>query len=613
MQLAKILASSDFVNAERLSRFLGFVVEQSQSDKRDQLKEYVIGVEVYGRSESYDPRVDSIVRVEAGRLRTKLERYYDREGRQDPIVISLPKGGYVPTIVERELVGTEETRAASGGWSAVRLLKRRIGLALLSVVVIGGSAISWIWFQHAGPTRSQSIVVPPLENLSADAEQEYFSDGMTDLLITDLARIRGLRVLSRTSALSYKKARKPLRQIGQELGVDYVVEGTVQRAGQRVRITAQLIALSGERHVWAESYERDFGDILALQQEVASVIARQISVRLSPEDHARPASARRVNHEGYEAYLKGRYYQEKRTAVALKKAIEYFHEAIAKDRGNGLAYSGLADSYTYLVNHGYLRPREGGPQAKAMAMRALEIDTTLAEAHTSLAYILMVYDWDWTGAESEFRRSIDLDPGYAKAHSLYACYFSLQGRSDEAVGEMRRALQVDPLSIYDNSNLGRHLYNARRYGDAIDQFRKTLDMDPGSPYAHWGLAEALSQKGLYGEAIAEFQKAIGLAGPTPDFLTGLAFAYAQSGKMREAHSILDQLLALAHREYVSSSDMAIVYAALGDRTQAFASLDKAIEDRDGYLWIWLRADPRLNSLRPDPRFRAMLDTLHLPR
>ncbi|HTP33376.1 MAG TPA: tetratricopeptide repeat protein [Candidatus Acidoferrales bacterium] len=611
-QLARILASPRFVKAERLSRFLSFVVEQSQSGRGDQLKEYVIGVEVYGRSESYDPRVDAIVRVEAGRLRTKLEQYYDREGRRDSIVISLPKGSYAPTIIGRELVGTRETPAGSGGWGAVALLKRRIGLALLSVLVIGASTIYWSRRERAGTVRSVSIVVLPLENLSSDPEQEYFSEGMSDLLTTDLAKIRALRVISRTSAQAYRRAKTPLREIARELGVDYVVEGTVQRAGQRVRITAQLIALPAERHVWAESYERDLRDILALQQEVASVIARQVRVRLTPEDHARLASARRVNHEAYQAYLKGRYYQEKRTADGLKKAIGYFREAIAKDPGNGLAYSGLADSHTYLVNHGYLRPHEGGPQAKAMAMRALEIDGTLAEAHTSLAYILMVYDWDWTGAESEFRRSIDLDPGYAKTHSLYACYFTLQGQFDQAVGEMRRALEVDPLSIYDNTNLGRHLYLARRYSDAVDQFRKTLDMDSGSPHARWGLGEALSQQGLYAEAIAEFQKAISLAGPTPDILTGLALAYARSGKIRETYSILDQLLTLAHREYVSSYDIAIVYAALGNRTQALASLDKAYQDRDGYLWIWLTVDPRLDSLRPDPRFRAMLDTLRLP-
>src|SRR5262249_19291874 len=282
LQLAKILASPEFVKADRLSRFLSFVVDQAQSGGGGQLKEYVIGVEVYGRSESYDPRVDAIVRVEAGRLRAKLERYYDHDGQQDPILISMPKGSHTPTIVERELVGVPEPPASgriresaltgSPSWNSVRLLKGRRGLVLLVILLIGGTAVYWSRRERSGPTRRPSIVVLPLESLSADPEQEYFSDGMSDAMITDLAKIRGLRVLSRTSALSYRRAKKPLRQIGQELGVDYVVEGTVQRAGQRVRITAQLIGLQAERHVSAESYERDLRNILSLQQELASVI-----------------------------------------------------------------------------------------------------------------------------------------------------------------------------------------------------------------------------------------------------------------------------------------------------------------------------------------------------
>jgi len=613
LQLTKILASPRFVNAERLRRFLGFVVEESQSGRGDQLKEYVIGVEVYGRGESYDPRVDAIVRVEAGRLRTRLEQYYDREGRNDPVLISLPKGCYAPTIVERGPVGTPEEPAGLGAGSTVKHWNSRLILALLGVLMLCGAAIFWSRSNWAGPAKNLSIVVLPLENLSADSEQEYFSDGMTDLLITDLAKIRALRVISRTSAQAYKRAKKPLREIGQELGADYVVEGTVQRAGQRVRITAQLIALPRERHVWAESYERDLRDILALQREVASVIARQVRVQLTPQDSARLADVRPVNNKAYEDYLKGRYYQEKRTEEGLNKAVAYFTESIAKDPHNGFAYSGLADSYTYLVNHGYLRPRDGGPQAKTMAMKALEIDSTLAEAHTSLAYIRMVYDWDWSGAESEFRRSIDLDPAYAKAHSLFACYFSTQGRGDAAVGEMRRALEVDPVSIYDNANLGRHLHLARRFNEAIDQFRKTLDMDSGSAFAHWGLGDALDEVGLYSEAIGEYQKALGLAGNSTDILTGLAIAYARSGKMQEAYSALDQLLALSRQRYVSNYDLALIQAALGRQAEALALLDKAYQERDGYLWVFGSVDPRLNSLRTDPRFGVMLDRLHLPR
>ena len=402
LQIERILASPEFVNAERLSRFLRFTVEKAAAGQGDQLKEYVIGVEVYDRGNSYDPRIDAIVRVEAGRLRAKLQRYYDHDGRQDPIIISLPKGGYAPTITKRLPVSVEESPAA----------RRFRGLSALIFIVVLAVAGFAVYLSRRAPdelNRNPSIVVLPLENLSADPEQEYFSDGMTDALITDLARIRALRVISRTSALSYKRAKKPLPQIARELGVDYVVEGTV-RAGARVRITAQLIAARAERHVWAESYERDLRDILALQREVASAIAREVRVQLTPLEHLHLASARQVNRAAYEAYLKGRYYQEKRTEEGLKKSLEYFQESVTKDPGYGHAYSGLADSYTYLINHGYVSPREVGPQAKVMAMKAIEIDGTLAETHTSLAYIRMVYEWDTTGANVEFRRSSNSIP-----------------------------------------------------------------------------------------------------------------------------------------------------------------------------------------------------------
>jgi len=608
-QLERILASPDFVNAGRLSRFLRFAVEETAAGRSEHLKEYVIGVEVYQRDTSFDPRLDAIVRVEAGRLRAKLQRYYATEGANDPIVISIPKGSYVPAVVDRTPV------AAAGSAARLRPLMNAKGHILLATLLIMAGILYWMENRRrresAAVVAHSSIAVLPLENLSADPEQEYFSDGMTDALITDLAKVRALRVISRTSALSYKRAQKPLPQIARELGVDYVVEGTVQRAGQRVRITAKLISLPAERHVWAESYERDVQDILTLQREMANVIARQVRVQLTPQDQARLASARPVKQEAYEAYLKGRYYQEQRTEEGLKKGLDYFRQAIAKDPANGLAYSGLADSHTYLVNHGYLPPREAGPQAKAMAEKALEVDSTLAEAHTSLAYIRMVYEWDFPGADVEFRRSIDLNPGYAKAHSLYACYFTAQRRFDEALAEIRRAVELDPLSTYDNANLGWHLLMARRYDEALDQFRKTVHMNPGSWESHHWLSLTLEQKQRLSEAIAESKQAMALLPDNTTTMAGLAHVYAKAGERSRAVQLFERMHVLASRKYAPPYDMAVVSLALGDKHEALAWLEKAYQERDGGLWLRPNVDPRLDSLRQEPQFHTIVENLHL--
>ena len=462
-------------------------------------------------------------------------------------------------------------------------------------------------------TMGRSIAVLPVENLSGDPEQEYFSSGITASLVLNLAKIRALRVVSAYSVLPYNKARKTAAEIGRELGVDYVLSGTVERHGDHVRLTAELIAAAAGRQVWAESYERELQAIAALHAEMSQVIAREVRVQVTSNDQVRLSRVRPFNRGAYEAYLKGRYFQAKRTDEGLKRSIAYFQEAVSRDPAYGHAYSGLADTYTYMANHGFLPPRDAAPHARAMAAKALEIDDTLPEGHTSLAYIRMVYDWDWPGAEREFRRSIELDPSYAKAHSLFACYFALLRRFDEAIGEVRRALELEPLSIYDNTNLGWHLHAARRYTAAIDQFRKTLDMDPGSAQAHSYLAQTLEQEESYKEAIAEFQEAISLTGGTPATLAGLAHAYARSGNASDARRLLELLQVLSHRSYVPSYEMAIVYTALGNRTEAFACLEKAYSERDGYLWVRLNLDPRLDALRSHPRFIALLDKMRLPR
>jgi serine/threonine-protein kinase len=459
--------------------------------------------------------------------------------------------------------------------------------------------------------RIESIAVLPLANLSGDPEQEYFADGMTEELITNLGKISALRVISRTSVMRYKKTEKPLPQIARELGVDGIVEGSVLRVGDRVRITAQLIQAEQERHLWAESYERDLRDILALQSEVARAIASEVKAALTPQEQTRLASTRPVNPDAHEAYLKGRYYWNLRTEEGLKKSIEYFQQAIEKDPGCALAYAGLADSYVVVSTWNVMAPKEAYPRAKAAAFKALEMDETLAEAHASLGAAREEYDWDWVGAEKEFRRAIELNPGYATAHQWYAEYLSHMGRNNEAIAEAKRAQELDPLSLIINAIRGRVCFYARRYDEAIAQCRRTLELNPGFYPAHLYLGWAYEQEKLYAEAISEYQKAIALEQGNPRLAADLARGYAAVGKRTEAVNIISHLEELSKRRYVPSYAMALTHAALGDASRAFQWLDKAYQDRDSQL-VWLKAEPGFDSLRSDPRFQDLLRRMKFP-
>jgi TolB-like protein/Tfp pilus assembly protein PilF len=354
------------------------------------------------------------------------------------------------------------------------------------------------------------LAVLPLENLSVDPSQEYFSDGMTDELITELRRIGNLRVISRTSVMTYKGARRPLPQIARELNVDVVVEGTVLRSGNQVRITAQLISAADDKHLWAKSYEVDLGDTLALQEQVARSIASEIRIELTPHEQAMFESVKRVNPEAYEAYLKGRYFWNKRTTESLRRAIDYFNQAIEKDPNYAPAYAGLADSYALAGDwqYGVLTPREAYPRAKAAATKAIALDSTLGEAHISLAWCLDGFDWDWEPAGGEFMRGIELSPSYATGHHWYGWHLAALGRHGEAIVELKRAESLDPLSLIIGADLAEELLIAHRYDEAIKQSRKTMNMDPFFALTHYVLGEVFVQKHMYNAAIAELQKAI---------------------------------------------------------------------------------------------------------
>ncbi|UCF79739.1 MAG: protein kinase [Candidatus Eiseniibacteriota bacterium] len=454
-----------------------------------------------------------------------------------------------------------------------------------------------------------SIAVLPLENLSGDPEQEYFADGMTDALIASLAKISSLKVISRTSVMRFKESDKSLPEIARALNVRAVVEGTVILTGDRVRVTAQLIRAPTDEHLWAESYDRDLGDILELQSELARAIAKEIHVRLSPQDHERFAAARQLDPEVYQLYLKGRYYWNKRTEEGFQRAIDYFEQAIEKDPAYAPAYSGLADTYALFSSWGMVSPDEVLPKAKAAALKAVELDSTLAEARVSLATVREI-EWDWEGAGREYRRAIELNPSYATAHHWYGLHLSELGSVDEALVAAKRARDLDPLSLIINASVAWHLITAGRHDEAIEELHKALDMDPDFEATHQLLGAAFAEKGLYERAIEELERAVTVGGPLSESAATLGYVYGVAGMDDKARNILKEFDDSSEEKYVAPYFYAVIYSGLGDEKLAFESLERAFRERDPWI-VQLKTDPRFRNLRDDPRFSALVRKIGL--
>jgi len=459
--------------------------------------------------------------------------------------------------------------------------------------------------------RIQSLVVLPLENLSNDPEQEYFADGMTDQLITNLAQISALKVISRTSAMRYKGTKKSLPEIARELHVDAVVEGAVMWVGGRVRISAQLIEAPTDYHLWAASYERDLRDVLSMQEEVTRAIASEIRVNLSAQEQARLASTRPIDPEAYRLYLKGRYYWNKRSLEGFQKAIEYFQQATAKDPAYALAYVGLADTYTYFSFFDVVPPREAMPKAKAAAARALEIDNRLGEAHVSLGYVSYMYDWDWPAAGKHFEQALTLNPAYSRAHTFYPFYLSSLGRSEEALAVAKRSLDLDPASPAVNHSLAVQFYFARQFDQAIEQAHKTLELDPNFAISYELLGEVYVSRGMYREGLSELEKYSALSRGRAMSLALLGYAHARLGERSQALRMLEQLEATSKERYTPAFSFAVVDAGLGEKDQAFAWLEKAYGERTSRLG-YLKVEPLWDPLRPDPRFADLVRRIGLP-
>jgi TolB-like protein/Tfp pilus assembly protein PilF len=502
------------------------------------------------------------------------------------------------------------------------LLRRRrpwlIAVIIIATITLIGSLVGMHWSRFReliarglSPFRIQSLAVLPFKNLSSDTEQEYFANGVTEQLITELARVSSVRVISGTSAMHYKNTTKSLREIARELNVDAVVEGAIMRSGAHVRIVVQLVSPSPERHLWAEAYEGDIRDMLGLQRDVVHDIGNRIQTKLTAGPPAGSGASKRLDPETYENYLRGRYFLARRNAEAISKALTYFQKAVQRDPHYAQAYAGLAVTYDVLAMYHLIPPDVSYARAKDFANKALAIDSTLSEAYTARALAASFWEFDWATADRAFQRAIELDPNSALAHHWFGEHFIALGKAERAVAELERARELDPLSIVINAALGRVYRDAHRYEQAVQQCRKALELDPNFSMGHWCLGQTFLGQRRYSAAIPELERANTL-GTTPLLICDLGFAYAAAGRNTEARAILKSLQQKAQISYIPPYLIAVIYAALGEKDAAFKWLDRAYNERDSQI-TYLTLDPEMDSLRSDPRFRTLIERLRLPK
>jgi len=531
------------------------------------------------------------------------------------VILGLPIALVLAWMFEITPQGIKRTETADAMPSATRRKKH----VWIYVVVIGAAISIGLFFlgrysagnKTASPAgiSNKSIAVLPFDNLSRDPDNAYFAEGVQDEILTRLAKVADLKVISRTSTQHFKSAPDNLPQIAKQLGVAHILEGSVQKASDQVRVNVQLINALTDAHLWGDTYDRKLTDIFAVETEIAKTIADTLQAKLSGSEKTAISKTSTKDPEAYELYLKGRFFWNKRTGADLQTAIQYFNQAITKDPGYALAYAGLADAYALLTAYGASSIADSFPQAKAAARKALELDGSLAEAHTSLGQVLLFYDLDFQAAANEFERAIALNPNYATAHHWYGNGpLTVVGDFNTAIAELKRAQQLDPLSLIINADLGVTFFLARRYDEAIAQLRKTIEMDPHFYYAHWNLGQALELKGQLREAVAEYKKAAEL-NDDPLVVALLARAYAKLGQRDEALKRLEELQQAATRRYVPNYAFALVYAALGDNAKAMDWLERAYRDRVGPEVVLIKVDPMLDSLRGDPRFEALVDKI----
>ena len=601
-QRDRILASKGFVRSGRQSAFLNYVVNTALEGRADRLKEFTIGLEVFEKEESFDPSVDSIVRVEASRLRSKLSEYYVGEGQADPVRIGIPKGHYVPEFLLAE--EPKEERSRRYGWQR--------WVALLVAALIIAFVFSAYWLSQRDldliasaprlPTSS-SIAVLPLRDWSPVPE-EHLSEAITDALISSLAKIQGLQVTSFTSVMRYSDTQAPMSEIARALGVSYIVEGSIFRDSEDVQVTAQLIDAGSDTHVWSNTFDRSTSDLMSVEREVAAAIAAQISDAILPASQSRPDG---LNPAAYEAYMKGRYFYNQFTADGYVRGMKFFQDAIDIEPEYAEAYAGLASCHCLLAGHGLelVSPVISIPQAHAHAMKALSLDKELAEPHAFLGIIDFKFGWNPEQAEAKLERAIELNPSLYQAYVWHSQILEAMGRHDEAVGRARHAKQLNPLSLAASLNLGWQMYQAGKYVEAAAEIDNLIDFNPQFWGGHWASGHIYNRHQMYEKAIDEFQMAVELEGGHSLPLSALGYTFAVAGRKDEARRIIAELDALAKDNYVSPFHVAIVYAGLNEPDLMFEWLERAYDVRARSL-AWLQVTVELKPFQDDSRFQDLL-------
>jgi TolB-like protein/Tfp pilus assembly protein PilF len=617
--LGRILASAGFANSPRMSRFLQFAVEETVAGRSGDLKEYVVGLRVFDKPESFNPTIDPTVRVEASKLRAKLARYYDSEGRHDPIVVEIPKGHYAARFSSRPRSDVSQGGAVEqAAVPSPTRIRRRVALALVLAALM--SAVGYIAHvlsvpRPVTPTNGRiMLAVLPFQNLTGDPEQEYLCDGLTEEMIAQVstANPAHLGIIARTSAMHYKSTTKRADEIGRELGVQYLLESSLRRIGTRLRITAQLVDARSQSHVWVEQYERPAEDLLAVQHEVAAAVTGRTlaALGMGREDPGSATKRQANNSLVYEHYLRGRYHWNKHSGEGLRKAQEHFQQAITLDPSYALAYSGLADTYALLGSYDIVPLAESHHLGRQAALKALELDDSLPEAHRALAAIISDHYWQWADADQHYRRAIELAPNDALNLRSYAFYLAYTGRPLEALPLAEQARRLDPVSPNARMILGTVLYLARRFDDAVHEFEETLDLDQDAALARALLGVTYISKGMPDRAVAEAQTA--RASTTrPDVVAFQGYILARAGRTREAQATIEDLHRLAMPRSPSPFLVALVYTGLEDNDRAFEWLTKAADAR-AWEMPALKASPIFDELRSDSRFQAVLNRVGLP-
>jgi TolB-like protein/DNA-binding winged helix-turn-helix (wHTH) protein/tetratricopeptide (TPR) repeat protein len=620
-ELMKHLWPESFVEEANLSHHV-FMVRKALNDHEDGVI-YIETVPKHGYR--FVVPVRQVREEEEAATIARRQSSSSGDGHADENLLQIPDR--LTSDSERKLgisskPASQETLANQESLARRRRLTGTVALSLLAVL-LAALAMTFIptqgrrWGSQKQRLTTlpaiQSLAVLPLANLTGDPEQEYFVDGMTEALISQLGKIGALRVISRTSAMHYKGSRKRLPEIAKELDIQAVLEGSVQRSGNQVRITVQLIEAMSDRHLWSDSYDGEMDKVLTLQSKVAADVAEEIKIAVTREQRSRLTETRPVDPEAYEAFLLGHHHMRKRTSEGLGNALKFFQRAVEKDPNYAPAYAGLADVYDLMCGYLLLAPREAYPKARAAAIAALKIDNQLAEAHVALAKIKARYDLDWEEARKEFLRGIELNPSYAEGHAWYGqFYLGATGQHDKAIAESEHARRLDPLSLSINLNLGTSLWWADKHDRAIEQMHRTLEIDPNFSLGHSILGQIYVSKGLFEDAIEELQKAVKYSKGelVTAYLANLGYAYAASGRQPEARKALDSLLQLSRKQYVPAISIAEVYAGLGDKAQALEWLEQAYEERSRIFFV-LKVDPTWDSLREEPKFQDLVRRIGL--